>query len=226
MVDMSIVTKAPPADSLTCNGPFCVVVNDTGAVVRKYWLSGDPNAGVKEVKCSLNEHFRIAPCEDRGNVEARTAIYAAGPAGVGKSRSAYMFAQLYRKQYPMRPIMLISRIANDPSLPLQPLDIRLFDTKTLIAAPFNVEEFKEAGGGLVIIDDSEGTHDKAEADAISKMVKDLGDLGRHERISFIFTTHALADYKRTKYVLGAANVFCLFPAATSSHQVRFHERIK
>ena len=162
----------------------------------------------------------------------RVVVNIAGRSGCGKSVFAREYMEKYADMYPERPQYIISRVADDPSLP----EVGEFgqahtaDGETL-PNPFRINPDKLLGNPidwateltncLVLFDDVDTLDKGGVAAAVRKLIAEVLKLGRHTGTTMVYCGHRLNDYSRTRDIIDEADYHVIFPSHTSMHQLKY-----
>lgn len=162
-------------------------------------------------------NLQILPNVDK----KREVVYIAGPSGSGKSILAKNYAKQYQTLYPKHDVFIFSKVRDDESLQgiKDPLYIDIDDS--LVTAPINVmEECKDC---LIIFDDIDTVSIKDQSLALTAIMMDVLECGRHNNISCIITSHLIngLDRKRTRTILNECHRVVIFPRATSAYSINY-----
>ena len=162
-----------------------------------------------------DEHMCPEPTH---NAAARDLFYLSGQSGCGKSTMIKMIATRYRALWPKRHIVLISKLADDETLPtgVPPLYVQRLRLDTLVSNKLELPELQDA---LLLVDDVEGLP-KDQALAVQELVDLVGNQGRHFNTSIVYASHMSTDYKRTRTLLMESQWYVFYPTATSASQLR------
>jgi hypothetical protein len=171
----------------------------------------------KESKESF-EDFEIA---DEGKFEPlanfkseRDILYIAGPSGSGKSFFTRMYLLNYHKQFPDRPILMISKLSEDKSLDGVPMKRVMIDER-LITDPFDSSDFYDS---CVIMDDIDTIKDKEIRAALMTLKDQILETGRHHNISLILTTHLACKGNETRSALNESHQIVFFMSSGANYK--------
>lgn len=177
-------------------------------------LDESSESGRNKIGLAGDEHFIMEPSHD---VNGRDLVFCAGPSGSGKSTFIRQFSARYRSLWPDRPIVLISKLGSDDSLPSGgPIDIRRIRVDSLIETKLELDELTAC---LLLVDDIEGLP-RDQSAAVQELVDLVCNQGRHFSISMVYASHLLTDYKRTRTLLHECQNYVLYPSGTSFSQMR------
>lgn len=151
--------------------------------------------------------------------EGRFIWYIAGPSGSGKSYVCKGLAENYRKQFPDRPVYLVSLLKQDETLDSMKggMPIRL-NIKKLVESP--LEDLEPLRNSLVIFDDYD-TIQGAEGKAVYKLLDDIAIMGRHTFTSMVCISHYLTNYKKSRIILTEATHYVIYPGATGRQALTY-----
>jgi predicted AAA+ superfamily ATPase len=149
----------------------------------------------------------------------RTICYISGASGSGKSYCVKRYVEQYRKVYPTRPVYLFSSLSDDPTLDkLKYIKrIKIKDPKFL-TIELSAEDFKES---LILFDDTDCISNKKIALKLTNLLDSIIDVGRHFKVSLIYTSHILCNGIRTKHILGEAHQYTIFPLTASKKHLHY-----
>lgn len=154
-------------------------------------------AGQKEVK------LQQVP----NTTSEREILYITGASGSGKSTYTRKYCEQYKKKWPMRDIFLFSSLKEDESLDsIKPKRIAIDDR--LIDEPITPEMLEES---LVIFDDIDVLTDKKQREAVLKIANQVLEIGRHFKITAVFTNHLPTNRGDTRRVLNESHEVIYFP---------------
>jgi adenylylsulfate kinase-like enzyme len=175
---------------------------------------------------SLNDgHFVPCPDDNKYTSPTRQSLYIAGPSGSGKSTYTMNYLTNFKKLFPKKDIMILSRVANDETIKKYnnklKLGIKKIDVdETLIEDPIVPETFFK-NGACVIFDDISTIKEKKIREEVLHLRDDLLEVGRHNNVYVISTNHQLMDYRNTRTLLNEADFITFFPAGAKYHATRF-----
>lgn len=159
-------------------------------------------------------HFVQEPNHDP---DARLVATYQGPSGSGKSTVILGVCSRYHKLFPSRPIVILSRLS-DPDDALSQDWIHRIRLDSLKEKQFDLSEFHN--GGCVIVDDVDGVDSETDK-KIQELITLIASQGRHYRISLLWSSHNLTNFSKTRLILQEAMSYCIFPHASSFHQIRY-----
>lgn len=174
------------------------------------------------VRSTKKERQRSFICEDCKlypvpNLTARECIYVAGPSGSGKSTYAYNYALNYKLTHPDNDIFLFSRVDEDVFDDIEDIK-RLKMDMSLVENQVSAQSFKDC---LVIFDDTDTIFDKKVRDYINKIKNDILEIGRHNNIYCVITSHLLTKYGETRTIMNECHVITVFPHGGGVDQIRY-----
>lgn len=170
-----------------------------------------------EKNCIDVEYLQPLPSTD----SSREIVYIAAPSGSGKSIAARNYIKQYQAMYPDRDVFIFSKIRDDPSLKgirdAQYIDIN----DDIVLNPINILE--DCKNCLVLFDDIDTVSDKAQALALTQLMMDILECGRHANITAIITSHLILglDKKRTRTILNESHRIIIFPKATTAQALKY-----
>lgn len=145
------------------------------------------------------------------NLSGRDTIAVIGQSGAGKSTWIKKFVKLYKQLYPKRKAYLISSKEKDPSLDDVKLKRIIINEESCKLLDWNF--FKKS---ILIIDDS--FFETEEQKCINKLMSDILQLGRQDKISLIVSKHILNNGMDTKLLKCECSMIVMFP----NHSPRNH----
>lgn len=157
------------------------------------------------------------------SMDTRQVTYIAGPSGSGKSTYAALQTQKYRKLFPSNPIYIFSRLDSDPAFNnINPPPIRIKIDEKLLSHPIDVTKIIK-NGALVIFDDIDSIQDDKLKKAVMKLEGDILEVGRHNNIYIIATSHLINpnDRKIGRTLLNEAHTLTVFPKSGSTYQINY-----
>lgn len=114
----------------------------------------------------------------------RNIIFLPAASGAGKSWWAKNFMKRYKQLYPMRDMIVFSKLREDESL--DGLDIKRVNLEKLAEKPFQAEDLKDSA---VLLDDCDCISDKTQLQAVEKLQHQVLEVGRHHNITALITAH-------------------------------------
>jgi hypothetical protein len=175
---------------------------------------GDGKDGLKRIDLPDESKFEPLPNPDDG---ARDCYYIAGQSGAGKSYMARTLAENYRKMYPERPIVLVSKLTEDETLDNSKAKIGRVAIESLVKDPPAINEFNKT---MVLFDDID-TLEKPYDEAVRRIMNDLLIMGRHEVSTVCVMSHYLAKDKKQALLLNEAHYIIVYPASTSPRSLKY-----
>jgi len=161
-------------------------------------------------------------CEIIPNIFTREVLYIAGPSGSGKTTIAVKYLEEYKKIFPKNPIFVFSRLKHDPALDLKHLKIRrILIDQSLIDEPIDIET--ELFNCLVLFDDCNTIQDTKLKQTVSKVMNDILEVGRHQNIYTIITSHLINmnEKKDSRTILNECHAIIIFPKSGSAYQIKY-----
>lgn len=151
----------------------------------------------------------------------REVIYIAGPSGAGKSTLVGKYLKDYKKVFPKRPIYIFSRKDHDP-----PIDaakpIRIPINEELVENPIDItKEIKN--GACIVFDDYATIQDDNIRKSISKLMRDILEIGRSLEIYCIITSHLVNPNERKdgRTIFNESHSIILFPKGGNRHAIDY-----
>jgi len=157
----------------------------------------------KEIKLTFKEKKNNEIILDDGlidyipNLNTRECLYIAAPSGSGKSYWCRGYAQQFNRLF-KRKIVLISKVVDDESLK---------GIKNLVKMPLELLadddhiEAEDLESTLTIFDDTDTFRDKKVRDEIKELKHDVLEIGRHNNVYTLITSHLISNYSHTRTVL-------------------------
>lgn len=171
-------------------------------------------------------------------------IFICGAAGSGKS---YLTADILRHDKRQRPIMLLSKLEDDPafkglvkmkddSFDPESFDLHEKESKgkkgermkqfkiskadDLLSMP-SKDALRDDKGAIIVFDDVNTFDDPDVVDFLFNYQNDMLETARKHNISIISTSHGLRRYKKTKSNIEEAEFIILFPSSNKLLSERF-----
>lgn len=160
-----------------------------------------------------------------GDANFDRSIFICGASGAGKSFLAKQICKLDAKK---RPIILFSKVENDPSLiELEKLKTPKDGKSRLIKIRvenemdlFNLPTEEELKDCICLFDDIDSL-----PDPLAEFVQGYRDIllttGRHKNITVISTSHQLFNWSKTRTLLNEAELIGLFPNSNKRASIAF-----
>jgi energy-coupling factor transporter ATP-binding protein EcfA2 len=162
-----------------------------------------------------NDKLRILPELDEEN---RDTIMMAGPSGSGKSYSIAQYVELYNEIYPQKKIYLFSAKSRDPILDKYKKIIRVnILDPDFLKIDMNVNEFDT--NCLTIFDDIDSLTKKIKV-KVYELLENILRVGRSYKISCLYSSHSLSDYRNTKYMISEAKKIIIYPKTTVKNEIK------
>ena len=137
----------------------------------------------------------------------REILYITGASGSGKSTYTRKYCEQYKKKYPDRDILLFSSLPNDESLDdVHPKRIKIDDR--LLDEPITPEMLADS---LVIFDDVDVISNKKHREAVLNIANQVLEIGRHYKITAVFTNHLPTNRGDTRRILNESHEVIYFP---------------
>ena len=161
------------------------------------------------LKLQKGEKFRPYP-----NVHGkRDVLYISAASNAGKSTYANQYLMNYRNCYPNNPIYLFSTVDDDDSLTVSGIKKVIIDER-MYEDPLEINEFKNC---MCVFDDIDQIHDKDVFNAVHQLLRKMLEIGRHNFISVIVTSHMCNKGNETRTVINEAFLVTLFLGSGSSY---------
>jgi len=176
----------------------------------------DDNNGDKTYKLEKKDEL-YNPAIDK-NTE-REIVFVAASSGSGKSYWCKKYKEQYHKAYPKRPVYVFSSLSQDPTIDcLKYLKrIKIKDEKFL-TTELSAEDFKDS---LVMFDDTDCISNKRIAKKLTEILDSIADIGRHENVSMIYTSHIICNGNKTKHIISEAHKYVLYPLTSSKKHLDY-----
>jgi|WetSurMetagenome_2_1015567.scaffolds.fasta_scaffold00833_18 hypothetical protein len=169
--------------------------------------------GAREIKIKDKGVIKQIP-----KVNTREFVYIAGPSGSGKTTKVAEYVSTYKQLFPENDIFLFSRLSEDEAI--DHLDIIRIPITTKLDRVNVVNDIKDA---LVIFDDIDTIPDKKLRSKVYEIQNDILEIGRHNNIHIIVTSHLINgnDRKNTRTILNEAHTITIFPKAGGSYGIEY-----
>jgi hypothetical protein len=174
----------------------------------------DPPITNISLAASGESHFEQFP-----NSQTRV-VYICGASGAGKSHYSSQYIEKYRELHPDAPFIVFSRLNDDVVIDkLKPK--RIMVDNTLITDPIEIESIDKHS--IVLFDDCETISDKSILAAVNKIKSQILELGRHQQISIVITSHLImgSDRNMTKIIMNELHAFVFFPSSGSRYHTSY-----
>lgn len=177
------------------------------------YLNQDSKKGSNKIICKGNSKLFPYP-----NFNNREFIYISGPSGSGKSTYAAQYIYNYKKLFPNNDVFIFSRLSDD----------EVIDMLDVIRVPINeslieIDVPKDMVNCLVLFDDIDTIPDKSLRNKVYQIQNDILEIGRHNNIYVIVTSHLINgnDRKNCRTILNEANTITFFPRAGSTYGIKY-----
>lgn len=160
------------------------------------------------------------------NPEGRTITYICGASGSGKSTLTRDLVIKFNIAFPDSPVYIFSRLLKDPAfddLEQKGIITRVPINEDLVNDPIDVTEDIE-NGSLVIFDDIDTVNEKNILKALNNIKLQILEIGRHNNIYFIVTSHLIntSDRNSTRTMMNEMHHLVIFPkGGGSAYQQRY-----
>ena len=149
------------------------------------------------------------------NPKTRDVGYISGPSGSGKSTWIGNYMEVYKKQHPDNDIFVFSKVGSDEAFDdLDPTRIEI--NEELVEDPITPNELNNS---LVVFDDVDTLSDKKIKGAVQHLRNDLLQIGRHDNVYVLNTSHQLMNYSETRTQLSESHFVVFFPNAGSGYHI-------
>lgn len=214
--------KYNPLETIEC--PHCYKVIKKGNISKHYRACPMKKVGMdkdsKVIYAHLKddkiknyfEEFNVSGNEKIQHIpnrkQERDILYITGRSGSGKSFYCMQWANEYHKIHPKNPIYLFSALSEDKGsidkvkgLKRVKLTPDFFDTEI---------DLDDLANSLLIFDDIDMLNDKPMLQKLYSILNNVLQLGRHKKISCIYTTHTPTNGQQTKIILAESHSVTLF----------------
>lgn len=180
-----------------------------------------PNRGPRKI--TLSTRCKFEPTFDP---DARAITYICGASGSGKSTLARSLIQTFHILFPKSPVYMFSRLSTDPAfddLEEKGIILRIKIDERLINEPIDVTNDIEHGS-LVVFDDIDTINDKKLIAALNNVKLQILEIGRHNKIYCIVTSHLINtnDRNSTRTMMNEMSNLVIFPrGGGSAYQQRY-----
>lgn len=170
---------------------------------------------VDEMTTSMKNQYRLAVDK---NTE-RQILYITGASGSGKSFFSRMFIEDYKKAYPKRPIWVLSSLLEDPTLDkLKYIKrIKIMEQK-FMDTDLTAQNFEQS---LVLFDDVDVISNKAIKKKVLEIFNSIAQIGRHFKVSVIFTSHNACNSHETKNQLNESHHIVIYPLTSGGRTLKY-----
>lgn len=152
------------------------------------------------------------------NVDAkRDCVYVCAPNQSGKTTYIARYIKYYKKIYPNRKILLLSKLKDDEIIDkYNPIRINLDDE--FVDNPIEPEQLNNC---MVIFDDIDTIRNIKVRKEIYKLIDDILCEGAHYNTHIIITNHLMSNYKETRIILNECDSITIFMKAGSIHHIKY-----
>jgi hypothetical protein len=151
------------------------------------------------------------PREDK-----RETLYISGPEGSGKSVYASNYITEFKKIFKKRDFIIFSKVTEDE--PLDKLKPKRIDINLdIVEDPIETNELKDT---IVLFDDIDTISNKKILEALQNLKDKTLEIGRHDNIYVIITSHNLTNGKSTKMSLLESSSVTFFPKMGDSYHIK------
>jgi len=150
----------------------------------------------------------------------REVLYITGASGSGKSTYTRLYCEQYKKKFPKNPIILFSSLPEDESLDsINPRRFKIDDR--LIEEPITTDNIGIFQDSCIIFDDIDVLTNKKHRQAVLDIANCVLEIGRHFKITAIFTNHLPTNKGDTRRVLNESHAVVYFPHSGSMRGTRY-----
>lgn len=169
-----------------------------------------------EINFTEGDIKNVIPLLGQGPLAFDRSVLLIGPSGSGKS---FLAKQILLHDRRKRPVVLLSKVREDPSLKELALIKSLDDKPRLIQLPIYTDKDlaelppdEDLKGCIVFFDDIDAfIGDRAQY--LREYRDALLEAGRHRNITVMSTSHILSNYNKSRVTLNEAEWILLFPPA-------------
>lgn len=174
------------------------------------YICPDRNGDFDHLKMDSNAKLKIIP---NYNIE-REILYIPGASGSGKSYYAKQYMKEYKRLFPDRDLIVISKVDEDESIDELPL--KRVNIEALVDNPFEMEDLKNC---CVLLDDVDILSDKDQLKAVENLRNQILEIGRHSGTSAVTTTHnATRSGGKSITQCTEAHIVVIFPRSSVSYE--------
>jgi hypothetical protein len=153
----------------------------------------------------------------------RDCIYICAPSGGGKSTFCRMYLENFKQVFPKRPIYVFSRVKHDTVLDeMNPKPKRIMINDELVDEPLESTDFNKC---CVVFDDIDTIQEKKQKVAVEKLRDDMLQIGRHNEIYLLCTSHQLMNYKSSRTLLNESTAVVFFPKSGSQYHIQRYLKV-
>lgn len=172
------------------------------------------------------EGGKMAPVYDVNR--ERSVVYLFGPSGSGKSYFANMWLKSYKDVFPGSKIFVFSKLDDDGSLDKgfesdkNYIRINLGNgEQSMQDVKYFLENIKDFHDCCWVFDDIDTITDKDLLKEIRKLRDDALEIGRHNRISVVATSHLGCNNVPTKGMINESHYVVFFPQSGQSKPISY-----
>lgn len=187
-------------------------------LVELYKFICDVGSDETSFKLEHGSSFELMPNDDP---DKTARYYICGMSESGKSWISRMLIDNYHSLFPKRSIYVISSLKQDETLDESKKLFTRINYETFMEEPPTVEEFSDDGAGsLILFDDYDTIKGKVGA-VLQTFIDQCCQMGRHQNITTIMSTHFLTNYKLSSIKLAESNYFVVFPRNTPTKKLSY-----
>src|SRR5208282_2964244 len=169
-----------------------------------------------------NGYLTPIPRVEKGEKQ-RDCIYICAPSGGGKSTFCRMYLENFKKVFPKRPVYIFSRVKHDTVLDeMTPKPKRIMINDELVDEPLESTDFDKC---CVLFDDIDTIQEKKQKLAVEKLRDDMLQIGRHNEIYLLCTSHQLMNYKSSRTLLNESTAVVFFPKSGSQYHIQRYLKV-
>ncbi len=152
---------------------------------------------------------------------SREILYICGPSGVGKSTFCANYIRNFNKLFPKKKVYVLSRMDSDDTF--AGLNItRIECDESLVTMPIDIHSECETGC-MFMFDDCDTITDESVRNAVTHLMFDILETGRHKEIYCLITSHVMIKGSRNENarIFNEMHRLVLFPGGCNRvHAIR------
>lgn len=149
--------------------------------------------------------------------QQRDVLYIAGPSGAGKSTYASKYIKNYLTIYPDHEVYIFSKVSEDEAFDKYPITRIPINEETFMEEQLSLDDFNDC---LVIFDDIDTIPDKNLCWVVCNLRDQILEMGRHNRVSCVITSHQIMNYKATRTSINESHTVTFFPRGGAVKQIK------
>lgn len=153
----------------------------------------------------------------------REVLYVCAPSGAGKSYLCKQYIEKYQKLHKKNDVYIFSKLAEDDTLKDLKKIYRIPIDDSLIDTPIELDDLENC---LVLFDDIDTVSVKGHSLALTQLIMDILELGRHKNITCLITSHLINgnDKKRCRTIMNESHRVIIFPRSSTFHSIDYFLR--